>query len=67
MISLSHLNTRSLKSRIETLSVQMRDCSDAGIGIYESRLEDYIPTHKIDIKGYNFERLDRSDKHFHKG
>ena len=60
LFTLSHLNVRSLKSKIETLRVHMRDCSDVVLGISETWLEDINPTHNIDIAGYNFERLDRT-------
>ena len=37
----------------------MSDCHDIALGISETWLEDIVPTHLVDIHGYNFERLNR--------
>ena len=51
VFTLSHLNTRSLKSKIEDLRIYMSDCDDVVMGISESWLEDIVPSHVVDIQG----------------
>ena len=57
--SLSHINIRSLKAKIETLRTHMYSTNDAVVGISESWLHEGIPNHFVDLSGYNLERLDR--------
>ena len=57
--SLSHINIRSLKGKIETFRTHTFDIKDAIVGISESWLHEGVPNNFVDVSGYNLERLDR--------